>query len=94
MAVLWLQVYGETSFDLVTEVIKHTEMQESDIFLDLGSGERECVCVCVCVCVCNHTWVHALQMNFVATAGMLNSSPGSGRLPLELLPSISLQPLY
>ena len=51
MAVLWLQVYGETSFDLVTEVIKHTEMQESDIFLDLGSGERECVSVCVCVCV-------------------------------------------
>ena len=49
MAVLWLQVYGETSFDLVTEVIKHTEMQESDIFLDLGSGERECVSVCVCV---------------------------------------------
>ena len=33
------EVYGETSFELVTEVIKHTNLKENDIFVDLGSGE-------------------------------------------------------
>ena len=42
-------MYGETSFELVAEVIKHAHIKESDVFLDLGSG-RCCVCVCVCVC--------------------------------------------
>lgn len=34
-----VQVYGETSYDLITEVIKHTKLSENDVFLDLGSGE-------------------------------------------------------
>jgi len=37
------EVYGETSFDLVAEVIKHTHIKESDIFLDLGSGVGQVV---------------------------------------------------
>ena len=34
-----VQVYGETSFELVTEVIKSTKMTENDVFIDLGSGK-------------------------------------------------------
>jgi len=33
------EVYGETSFDLVAEIIKHTHLKESDVFVDLGSGK-------------------------------------------------------
>ena len=33
------EVYGETSFDLITEVIKYTKMNENDVFVDLGSGK-------------------------------------------------------
>ena len=36
---LSLQVYGETSFELVAQVIKLTKMTENDVFVDLGSGE-------------------------------------------------------
>lgn len=32
------QVYGETSFDLITEMIKRVPLTENDIFIDLGSG--------------------------------------------------------
>lgn len=32
-------MYGETSFELVTEIIKHTKLSENDVFVDLGSGE-------------------------------------------------------
>ena len=34
-----VQVYGETSFELVCEVMKLTKMTENDVFVDLGSGE-------------------------------------------------------
>ena len=46
------EVYGETSFDLVVEVIKHTKMTEGDVFLDLGSGEcasQSPACLSVCL---------------------------------------------
>lgn len=33
------EVYGETSFELVTEIIKHTHLSENDVFMDLGSGK-------------------------------------------------------
>ena len=47
-----MQVYGETSYELIEEVIKEANISEDDIFLDLGSGVCVCVCVwCVCVCV-------------------------------------------
>ncbi|CAI7993879.1 Histone-lysine N-methyltransferase, H3 lysine-79 specific [Geodia barretti] len=37
------EVYGETSFELVCEVIKLTKMTENDVFLDLGSGVGQIV---------------------------------------------------
>ncbi len=32
------QVYGETSFDLVDQLLKKVTLKESDVFVDLGSG--------------------------------------------------------
>jgi H3 lysine-79-specific histone-lysine N-methyltransferase len=32
------QVYGETSFDLVDQLIRKVDLKEDDVFLDLGSG--------------------------------------------------------
>ena len=34
-------MYGETSFELVEEIVKQTKLKETDVFLDLGSGKRE-----------------------------------------------------
>ena len=42
------EVYGETSFELITEIIKHTHLTENDVFVDLGSGMYVYV----------HTYVH------------------------------------
>lgn len=33
------EVYGETSFGLVSQMIKELDMKEDDVFIDLGSGE-------------------------------------------------------
>lgn len=33
------EVYGETSFDLVAQMIDEIKMSEDDLFVDLGSGE-------------------------------------------------------
>lgn len=33
------EVYGETSFDLVAQIINEMEMMEDDTFVDLGSGQ-------------------------------------------------------
>lgn len=32
------QVYGETSFDLIDEMLKRVNLNENDVFVDLGSG--------------------------------------------------------
>lgn len=32
------QVYGETSFDLIDQMLKKVNLNENDVFLDLGSG--------------------------------------------------------
>ncbi len=32
------QVYGETSFDLIDQLLKRIKIKKSDIFVDLGSG--------------------------------------------------------
>ncbi|XP_019855114.1 PREDICTED: uncharacterized protein LOC109584002 [Amphimedon queenslandica] len=37
------EVYGETSFELIQEVIATTRMTENDVFLDLGSGVGQIV---------------------------------------------------
>lgn len=33
------EVYGETSFELVQQMIESLEFDEEDVFVDLGSGE-------------------------------------------------------
>lgn len=33
------QVYGETSFDLVDQMVKSINFTEDDYFIDLGSGK-------------------------------------------------------
>lgn len=33
------EVYGETSFDLVAQIIDEVELMEDDTFVDLGSGQ-------------------------------------------------------
>lgn len=53
------EVYGETSFDLVAQIIDEMEMREDDTFVDLGSGELMVASV-MCVkywpsCCCSNT---------------------------------------
>jgi len=38
-----LQVYGETSYDLVCQMIDQIEITKDDIFVDLGSGVGQVV---------------------------------------------------
>ena len=33
------KVYGETSFELVAQMIKEVPMSRNDVFIDLGSGK-------------------------------------------------------
>jgi hypothetical protein len=35
----YLQVYGETSYELVKQMIDTVKISEDDVFIDLGSGE-------------------------------------------------------
>ena len=37
---MYLQVYGETSFELVDQMVKSINFTEDDYFIDLGSGEK------------------------------------------------------
>lgn len=55
------EVYGETSFDLVAQIIDEMEMREDDTFVDLGSGEfmvilfishQFSVCCTTAICCC------------------------------------------
>lgn len=40
------EVYGETSFDLVAQMIDEIKMTEDDLFVDLGSGKwHNCFCL-------------------------------------------------
>lgn len=32
------QVYGETSFDLIDQMLRRVKLKEDDVFVDLGSG--------------------------------------------------------
>lgn len=44
MSVVFIvQVYGETSYDLVCQMIDQIEITEDDIFIDLGSGVGQVV---------------------------------------------------
>jgi len=33
------EVYGETSFELINQMLDELKLTEEDVFLDLGSGE-------------------------------------------------------
>ena len=35
---MYFQVYGETSFELVQQMIQSIDFTEDDLFIDLGSG--------------------------------------------------------
>ena len=35
------QVYGETSFELIEQMLKRVPLGENDVFMDLGSGETK-----------------------------------------------------
>ena len=43
--IVWIaliKVYGETSFELVAQMIKEVPMSRNDVFIDLGSG-KSCI---------------------------------------------------
>uniref|UniRef100_A0AAY4D5L8 Histone-lysine N-methyltransferase, H3 lysine-79 specific n=1 Tax=Denticeps clupeoides TaxID=299321 RepID=A0AAY4D5L8_9TELE len=48
------EVYGETSFDLVAQIIDEMEMMEDDTFVDLGSGVGQVVLQVAAATNCRH----------------------------------------
>ena len=42
MWIALIKVYGETSFELVAQMIKEVPMSRNDVFIDLGSG-KSCI---------------------------------------------------
>ncbi|KAM6939067.1 histone-lysine N-methyltransferase, H3 lysine-79 specific isoform 2-T2 [Lycodopsis pacificus] len=48
------EVYGETSFDLVAQIIGEMEMMEDDTFVDLGSGVGQVVLQVAAATNCRH----------------------------------------
>ncbi|KAJ3599949.1 hypothetical protein NHX12_033901 [Muraenolepis orangiensis] len=48
------EVYGETSFDLVAQIIGEMEMMEDDTFVDLGSGVGQVVLQVAAATNCKH----------------------------------------
>ncbi|KAJ8274117.1 hypothetical protein COCON_G00087420 [Conger conger] len=48
------EVYGETSFDLVSQIIREMEMVEDDTFVDLGSGVGQVVLQVSAATNCKH----------------------------------------
>ncbi|XP_056893300.1 histone-lysine N-methyltransferase, H3 lysine-79 specific isoform X2 [Takifugu flavidus] len=48
------EVYGETSFDLVAQIIDEMEMREDDTFVDLGSGVGQVVLQVAAATNCKH----------------------------------------
>ncbi|XP_035277480.1 histone-lysine N-methyltransferase, H3 lysine-79 specific-like, partial [Anguilla anguilla] len=48
------EVYGETSFDLVTQIIQEMDMVEEDTFVDLGSGVGQVVLQVAAATSCKH----------------------------------------
>ncbi|XP_078527225.1 histone-lysine N-methyltransferase, H3 lysine-79 specific isoform X1 [Lissotriton helveticus] len=48
------EVYGETSFDLVTQMIEEIKMTEDDLFVDLGSGVGQVVLQVAAATGCKH----------------------------------------
>lgn len=51
-----LQVYGETSYDLVCQMIDHVNVTEDDTFIDLGSGVGQVVLQVAASTPCKMAW--------------------------------------
>uniref|UniRef100_A0A8C5H1J4 Histone-lysine N-methyltransferase, H3 lysine-79 specific n=1 Tax=Gouania willdenowi TaxID=441366 RepID=A0A8C5H1J4_GOUWI len=51
------EVYGETSFDLVAQIIDEMEIMEDDTFVDLGSGVGQVVLQVAAATNCKHYYV-------------------------------------
>ena len=50
------QVYGETSYDLVCQMIDHVNVTEEDTFIDLGSGVGQVVLQVAASTRCKMAW--------------------------------------
>lgn len=46
-------VYGETSFDLIAQVIDHIKLTKDDVFVDLGSGVGQVILQVAATAMCN-----------------------------------------
>lgn len=52
---MW-QVYGETTFDLICQMIDELQMTEEDTFIDLGSGVGQVVLQLAASTPCKMIW--------------------------------------
>lgn len=50
------QVYGETSYDLIDQLLKRVNLIENDIFMDLGSGVGNVVLHVAALAKCKHCY--------------------------------------
>ncbi len=50
------QVYGETSYDLICQMIDHVNVNEDDTFIDLGSGVGQVVLQVAASTPCKMAW--------------------------------------
>ena len=55
-----MQVYGETSFELVCEMMKLTKMTENDVFVDLGSGKKLSYAGIIAYCIILYTIMYTM----------------------------------
>ena len=50
------KVYGETSFELVAQMIKEVPMSRNDVFIDLGSGKSCFECMYIGTLLWSQHW--------------------------------------
>jgi H3 lysine-79-specific histone-lysine N-methyltransferase len=53
---IFLQVYGETSYDLISQMIDRVNVTEDDVFIDLGSGVGQVVLQMAACTPCKMAW--------------------------------------
>lgn len=51
-----LQVYGETSYDLICQMIDQINITKEDVFIDLGSGVGQVVLQMAAATPCKLCW--------------------------------------
>jgi len=79
------QVYGETSFDLIDQMLKKVPLNEDHIFMDLGSGVGNVVLHVAAVTKCKHCYgfEKADWPAFYATVSLVYTSLIAKRKPLD-----------